>query len=106
MAVVMGKPALPGLLQLTLIVFSFTILTRDTMVLATFSPPNISSFTGDSQLYKSDIRGLELSEQDIQYIEGVVSMTTILGGRGHLHAGLNNTHEEGHNGFLKRLCKS
>ena len=62
MAVVMGKLALPGLLQLMLGIFSLTTFTIDTITLATPSPAT-SSLTGDNQLYRSDMRGLELSNK-------------------------------------------
>ena len=62
MAVVMGKPALPGLLQLMLGIFSLTTFTIDTITLATPSLAT-SSLTGDNQLYRSDMRGLELSNK-------------------------------------------
>ena len=65
MAVVMGKPALPGLLQLMFGIFSLTTFTIDTITLATPSPAT-SSLTGDNQLYRSDMRGLELSNKHVK----------------------------------------
>lgn len=59
MAVKMGKPALPGLLQLTPGVFSLTRFTRARIALEL--SPDASSLMGESQLYRLDISGLELS---------------------------------------------
>lgn len=59
MAVMIGEQALPGLLQLMLPNLSLIRVTRPGMTFALFM--DVSSFTGENQLWRSDIRGLELS---------------------------------------------
>ena len=59
MEVMIGEHAFPGRLQLILGIFSLISATRAGMTFVLF--PEVSSLTGDNQLYRSDIKGLELS---------------------------------------------